>query len=254
MLIALTHTVPRSIDRCELTFLSRDPINHEIAVQQHAEYCSVLEKAGASVIELTDNEPYPDACFIEDTAVVVDEIAVISRMGAESRRFEVQAVERFLVDYRDISRIEAPGTLEGGDIIHAGRKIFAGLSARTNMNGIESLATALEPAGYQVIPIAVRNCLHLKSACTFLGDNTLLANPDWVDLSQFSGYRLIEVDGREPHAANALRIKDTVLVAGSCELTAEIVRRAGFEVQPVEISELMKAEAALTCSSIVFNA
>lgn len=254
MLIALTHSVSESITRCELTFIEREPIDYELALRQHAAYCDALRQGGANVRELTDNNEYPDSCFVEDTAVVLDELAVIARMGAESRRGEVDAIERFLAEYREIQRIDSPGTLDGGDIIAAGRTIFAGLSPRTNATGIESLAAIVEPRGYEVCPVAMRDCLHLKSACTPIAPDTLLANPNWVDLSPFGAFRVVTVDKDEPWAANALPLGDWVFLASAFERTAEKVESLGFTVRTLDISEYLKAEAGLTCSSIIFDA
>jgi dimethylargininase len=175
-------------------------------------------------------------------------------MGVESRRGEVAAIRRVLSRHREIRTIEAPGTLEGGDVMHAGRKIFVGLSARTNAEAIAALDDILRPHGYQVIGTAIRDCLHLKSACTWLGDDTLLVNPDWVDSSAFGGFRIIEIDDREPWAANSLRVGDRVLLGSEFPATAERIERAGFRVSSVDISEFLKAEAGLTCSSLIFNA
>jgi len=254
MKIALTHVVSPSISRCELTYLAREPIDFEKAVHQHSAYCSSLERAGARVIELTENSGHPDGCFVEDNAVVVEEVAVIASMGAASRRGEVEAVERVLSEYRPISRIEAPGSLEGGDVIVAGKRVFAGVSPRTNIAGIEELSTILKRHSYEVSATSMRDCLHLKSACTFIGDNTLLANPQWVDLRQFDGFRLLEIAESEAWAANALRFGQTVFMGSQFPESAEIVRHAGFDVELIDISELIKAEAGLTCSSIIFDA
>jgi dimethylargininase len=254
MLIALTHVVPEAIVRCELTYLDRVPIDYSLAVRQHRAYCEALKLCGAEVIELTENSEYPDGCFIEDTAVVVDELAVMARMGVESRGGEVAAIQRFLSQYREIRTIEAPGTLEGGDVMHAGSRIFAGLSPRTNAEAIAALGGMLRPRGYQVSGIAIRDCLHLKSACTFLGGDTLLVNPDWVDPKEFDGFRIIEIDPREPWAANSLRLGDSVLLGSEFPATAERIEKAGFRVITVEVSEFLKAEAGLTCSSLIFHA
>jgi dimethylargininase len=230
------------------------PIDYSLAVRQHRAYCEALELSGAEVIELTENSEYADGCFVEDTAVVVDELAVIARMGAESRRGEVAAIKRVLSRYREVRTIEAPGTLEGGDVMQAGRRIFVGLSPRTNSEAIAALGEMLRPCGYQVSGIAIRDCLHLKSASTFLGDDTVLVNPDWVDPEIFDGFRVIEIDNREPWAANSLRLGDKVLLGSEFPATAERVEKAGFRVSSVDISEFLKAEAGLTCSSLIFNA
>jgi dimethylargininase len=254
MKIALTHAVPKGITQCELTYLTREPIDYQAAVAQHAAYLGSLRRAGVEVIELTANSDYPDGCFVEDTAVVVDELAVMARMGVESRRGEVSEIERVLSNCRSIARIEAPATLEGGDIVVAGRKVFAGLSPRTSRAGVSALATLLKPHGYQVVGVPINDCLHLKSACTLLGGDTMIANPQWFDLSEFGGFNIINVVEDEPWAANALRVGDVVFVGAEFPRTAQKIRNAGFAVETIEISEFLKAEAGLTCSSIIFDA
>lgn len=253
MLIALTHMISPNINNCELTFLKREPIQIHIAEKQHKEYCNLLRKLGVEVSELTVNRSYPDSTFIEDTAVVVDELAVMTHMGIESRRGEVKGIERELMKYRKIVHIRPPATLEGGDVLQAGKTIFAGLSPRTNKEGIESLKSFLKPLGYQVKSVVLHNCLHLKSAVTAMDDNTLLVNPDWLDLSDFAEFRIISIPKDEPWAANLLRVRNVLIMHSVYVKTIQLVRDLGYTVKNCNISELIKAEAALTCSSILFN-
>jgi len=236
-----------------LSFLKRNPINLKKAIHQHNKYCDILKETGLNVIELSVNEKYPDATFVEDTAVVVDEIAVMANMGANSRKGEVQGIENELVKNRTIAHIQPPGTLEGGDVLQVDKKIFVGLSARTNQAGIDSLRFILEPVGYDVVAVKMKDCLHFKSACTALDDSTLLVNPNWLDLKPFENYRLISVAEEEPEAANVLRLPEFILMHEGFSETIKIVKDAGFNVKMIDISELQKAEAAMTCSSIVFK-
>jgi dimethylargininase len=252
-LTALTHVVSPNINQCELSYLKRNPIDLQKAIRQHNNYCMVLKEAGLNVIELSVNEEYPDATFVEDTAVVVDEIAVMAYMGAGSRKGEVLGIEQELAKYRTIAHIRPPGTLEGGDVLQVGKKVFVGLSARTNQDGINSLQHFLEPFGYEVVAVKMKDCLHFKSACTALDESSLLVNPSWVDLQPFENYRLIYVAAEEPDAANVLRLPDFVLMHEGFIETIKIVREAGFAIKTIYISELQKAEAAMTCSSIVFR-
>jgi dimethylargininase len=182
---------------------------------------------------------------------VVDEAAVLARMGTPSRRPEVEGIEPFLAKYRKLFRIKAPATLEGGDVLRMGRRIFAGLSPRTNSQGVSQLENFLKPFGYRVIPVRLKGCLHLKSACTPLDDRTLLANPGLLDLEPFQPVRVIPVDPDEPDAANVLRIGETLLMAEGYPKTRKILEKAGYSTHTVDISELIKAEAAITCSSIL---
>jgi len=253
MLVALTHVVSPHIGRCELSFLERSPINYDRAVEQHEEYCTVLRDCWLRVIELSVNRSYPDCTFIEDTAVVVDELAIMASMGAESRRGEVRGVESELTNYREITHIRLPATLDGGDVLRMGRKIFAGITPRTNMAGVESLKNILEPLGYQVIPVTVKGCLHLKSACTAIDNHTVLVNPDWLDLKPFADLRIISIPEGEPWAANSLQLNNTILMHAGFSKTVEAIQTLGFLVRTIDISELLKAEAGLTCSSIIFK-
>ena len=253
MLFALTHIVSPCIDDCELSFRKRTAIDYEKAVAQHENYCNLLRNFGIEVIELTANFTFPDSTFIEDTAVVVDEIAVLANMGIESRKGEIRGIEPELTKYRKIERIQPPATLEGGDVLQIGRNIFVGNSPRTNQDGINSSRSILEPYNYEVLPVTLKNCLHLKSACTALDEGTLLGNPNWFDVSSFKDFKIISVSEDEPDAANALRLKDTIVMHAKYTKTIEILKSHGFVVETIDISELIKAEAGLTCSSIIFR-
>jgi dimethylargininase len=178
MLRAIAHNISPNISQCELTFVDRSPIDFELAKRQHEEYCAALERLGVAVTLLSGNESFPDCCFVEDTAVVVDELAAICSMGAPSRRGETKLIERELSKYREISCICLPATIDGGDVLRIGKKIFVGQSSRTNAQGIEDLARLLVPLGYRVVPVRTKGSLHLKSACTAIDYETLFVNPD----------------------------------------------------------------------------
>lgn len=253
MNIALTHLVSPEINRCELSHREREPIDLERARAQHADYCRMLESCGYEVVELHVNAEYPDGTFIEDTAVVVEEMAVLSRPGTRSRRGELAGIEPVLAGYRPLERIAAPGTLEGGDVLRVGRTLFVGLSVRTNREGIEQLHRILSPHGYTVVPVTIKGCLHLKSAVTALDGRTLLARPGLFDPKPFTGFTTIPVDNDEPEAANALRAGGFVCLDTGFKKTIQRVRAAGFKVKTVDISELLKAESGLTCSSILLG-
>jgi dimethylargininase len=252
MLIALTREVPTSITRCELTHLARDPIDVALARKQHEAYEQALANAGCKIVRLPTENDLPDSVFVEDTAVVLDEVAVITRPGAASRRPETASVVAALRDYRKLAFLEPPATLDGGDVLRVGRTIFVGQSTRTNADGFRQLSEAITPFGYLVRVAATRGCLHLKSAVTAFGDNAVLLNPDWVDASLFDGMTVISVDRSEPFAANVLRI-GVVLCASAFPCTAQRLRDAGANVQMVDVSELAKAEGALTCCSVIVN-
>ncbi|HYP28575.1 MAG TPA: dimethylargininase [Blastocatellia bacterium] len=253
MLRAITHKVSPHISRCELAFIDRAPIDIRLATRQHEDYCAALERLGAVVRTLSENELYPDSCFVEDTAVVVDEVAVICSPGVASRRGEVDLIERELSEYRETVRISLPAMIEGGDVLRVGRKIFVGQSVRTNSAGIAGLAGILEPRGYSVTPVRTKESLHLKSACTAIDDGTLFVNPDWVELDPFGGFNLVYTPPDEPRSANVLRVGEAVCVQAGFPRAVELIEGIARRVEVVDISELRKAEAALTCSSIIFE-
>jgi dimethylargininase len=253
MLRAITHTVSPNISKCELTFVDRSPIDFGLATYQHQEYCAALERLGVRVTVLAENESYPDCCFVEDTAVVVNELAVICSMGAPSRRGETKLIERELSKYRETIRIALPATIDGGDVLTIGKKVFVGQSSRTSAEGIEALTRILGPLNYRVMPVSTKGSLHFKSACTAIDDETLFVNPDWVELGQLIGFRLIHTPPDEPASANVLRIGKTVCVQEGFPGAAELLARAGHRVEVIDTSELRKAEAGLTCSSIIFE-
>ena len=254
MVTALTRAVSRSLASCELTWLAPEPIDIALAVAQHERYEEALRRMGVRVISLPEQPDLPDAVFVEDPLIVVDEVAILTRMGAASRRPESASLDAAISRYRPVRRLSETGTLEGGDVMRVGRDLFAGLSGRTNAAGIEQLGRELGAFGYTVHAVKMRDCLHLKSACTSLGDGKILANSNWLDTDALAGYRIVEVAAEEPGAANILRVGDTVLMPDCFPRTREIVEAEGLRVLAIDISELMKAEAAITCSSVVFEA
>jgi dimethylargininase len=230
MLTAITRGVSPAIVNCELTFVARAPIDPAKAVEQHRAYERMLEKFGAKIDSLPAEATLPDSMFVEDPAMVLDELAVIFPLGTASRRAEAVSLALAIASYRPLKHVQLPGTVEGGDILRIGRQLFAGLSKRTNEEGIRRLRSILEPYDYKVAAVPVTGCLHLKSAVTFLGRNTLLANPDWFDASCLPGYEWIDVAPEEPHAANALAFGNTVILPASFPQTRSRVEARGFEV------------------------
>jgi dimethylargininase len=253
MLTALTRAVSPAIANCELSFIAREPIDLSLAREQHRAYEQALASLGARVISLPAEPDLPDSMFVEDPAIVLDELAVILPLGTETRRREAASLARALAPYRMLARVELPGTLEGGDVVRIGRKLFVGLSRRTNAEGMRQLSAILRPLGYEVIPAEVRGCLHLKSGVTYLGRNTLLANRARFDTAPFTGYQWIDVAPEEPRGANALAIGDAVIYPVSFPRTRDRIEQRGFRVVPLDISELQKAESGLTCSSLIFE-
>lgn len=251
---AIVREISASIGNCEISFVSRDPIDIDLARQQHAAYQRLLAELGCQLTVLPAEDAMPDAVFVEDVALVLDEVAVMTRPGAASRRSEGAAVAAALREYRPLLAIEAPGTLDGGDILRIGKSIFVGQSARSNAAAVGQLQSLLAAHGYRVESVPMRDCLHLKSAVTAVGDDALLINPQWVSPGAFAGFRMIDVDPTEPHAANALRIGDALIYPACFPRTQARLQAAGLNVRSVDVSELQKAEGAVTCCSLVFSA
>jgi dimethylargininase len=253
VLTAITRAVSPEINNCELGYLPRQTIDVTKAMAQHRQYEDCLRELGVAVISLPAEPGLPDCMFVEDPAVVVEEVAVMTRMGAESRRREAESLAPVLARFRPLEWLRAPATLEGGDVLPAGSNLFVGLSARTNQAGVDQLAKTLEPFGYSVQGVPVRGCLHLKSGCCAIGNRRILANRAWIETSVFEGFEIVDVPPEEPGAANVLTIGETALVPAAYPRTARMLQGMGWKVRSIDISELMKAEAGLTCSSILLE-
>jgi dimethylargininase len=254
VLLAVTRAVSRSFADCELTHLVREPIDLELARRQHAGYERALERAGCRVVRLAEEPTMPDAVFVEDTALVLDEVAVILRPGAPSRRGETASVAAALTEHRELLELTGPGTVDGGDLLRSGRTIRVGLSTRSDAAGIDELRRRLAPFDYEVEGVSLSGCLHLKSAITALSDEVVLVNPEWVDRGFLAGVERIEVDPAEPFAANALAIGERLIYSNAFPRTAERLAARGFELDLVELSEMAKAEGAVTCCSLIVRA
>lgn len=253
MLTAVTREPAQSLGRCELTYVERAAIDVGRAGAQHRAYRRALEGCGARVVVLPAVEELPDSVFVEDTAVVLDELAVLASPGAASRRGEVKLIEPELARHRALERTSPPATLEGGDVLRVGRRLFVGLTPRTNRAGVEALRRISAPHGYEVLAAEPRGCLHLKTACTAVSDETILLNPSWVDADVFAGYERVAVHPAEPWAANTARVGGAVLVGAAFPRTAELLARRGLDVRVVDASEFAKAEGGLTCMSLLFD-
>ncbi len=254
MLIALTRQVSPAIGQCELTHLARQPIDVELARQQHHQYENALSALGCLVLRLPAEPTLPDSVFVEDTALVLDEVAIITRPGADSRKPETATVAQALKPYRPLHAIVEPGIIDGGDVLRLGKTLYVGLSSRSNQAAIEQVRAILAPYGYRVEGVAVTGCLHLKSAVTQVGADTLLVNPCWVDAETFGDWQIIEVDPSEPYAANAVLVNDAIIYPRSYPLTHQRLVAAGVPVHLVDATELIKAEGAVTCCSLLFQA
>jgi dimethylargininase len=253
MLIALTRQVSPCLGQCELTYLNRTSIDVAKAARQHQSYQQALRQLGMRVISLPAEPDLPDAVFVEDTAVVVDELAVVAHMGAVRRRAEVNSLSPVLADYRRLEFLEPPATLEGGDVVRVGRTLYVGESRRTNALGIARLREVLRRYDYEVKAVTVHGCLHLSTGYAYLGRNTVLINRAWVDAAPFAGLDIVDVPADEPWAANSLVIGEVVLQPSTYPRTRALLEGRGFRVVTTDISELEKAEAGLTCMSLIFK-
>lgn len=248
---ASTRAVSPSMNRCELGYLERVTIDVARAAAQQQAYEACLRELGVELISLPAEPDLPDSVFVEDPVVVVDEVAVIARAGAPSRRAEADSLAVVLNRFRPLRYMQEPATLDGGDVLRVGRAIFAGASRRTNSEGLQQLRDATKPFGYTVTPVEIRGCLHLKSGISGLGDGAAFVNRQLVDAEALSGLRLIDVPPREPWAANVLAIEGTIVMPACFPETAELLDGLGYRVRTLDISEIQKAEGAMTCMSIL---
>jgi dimethylargininase len=252
-MIALTHVPSPRMNAGLRTFVGRDEIDPHLAMKQHVEFRRMLGRCGALVRTIDGNRDFPDCAFVEDAAIVLDEVAVLTSMGAVERRRELPVVEKELAKYRKLERIEVPAAVEGGDVLAVGRTLLVGLSSRTDAAGIRQLEAIVGQFGYEVVPVRVGQSLHLKTACTALDDRTLLINPDWIDSRPLSGFELVPVPPDEPWAANVLRVGGRICLSAAHPRTADMIRKRGHQVETVDLSEFAKAEAGITCLCILFE-
>ncbi len=253
MQIAITREVSRTIIDCELTHLARTAIDVERARMQHQKYEVTLRMLGVAVLSLPEEPHLADSVFVEDTALVLDECAVITRPGAASRQKETGSIAEVLAPYRRLFHIEAPARLDGGDILQVGRIIYVGMTSRSDTNAMEQMQDCLQEYGYEVRAVDVTGCLHLKSAVTLVAEDTLLVNPAWADKDVFHGVKIIEIEASEPYAANAVLIGNQIIYPTSFPKTEKRLKDAGMRLVTIDADELAKAEGALTCCSLIFR-
>ncbi|MBW2121508.1 MAG: N(G),N(G)-dimethylarginine dimethylaminohydrolase, partial [Deltaproteobacteria bacterium] len=221
---------------------------------QHREYCSLLSRFGFSLIVLPADRRYPDSAFVEDAAVVAGDTAIITRPGAAARRGEVEAVRNALAPYKRIEQILPPGCLEGGDVLQVEDRTFVGLTERTNRHGFSQMARLLRETGFPATPVPLKRSLHLKTACNYLGRGLLVVNHLDFEIEIFSHLEIIRADPSEAARLSFLALGESVLVPDDCPVTAEEFERRGWKAVPVGLSEIRKAQAGLTCMSILFEA
>jgi dimethylargininase len=254
MLTAITRGVSASLANGELTFRERSPIDIPLARRQHEGYEAALVALGARIDHLPSEDAFPDAVFVEDVALVLDEIAIVTAPGAASRRGETESIARAVGNYRPVHHLSAPATLDGGDVVRIGKTLYVGVSSRTNEAGIDQLGALVSPLGYTVLGVEVQGALHLKTACTYAGRGILLANPEWAATNIFRDVEVLPVDPGEPWGASVLAIGDTLVMPSEFPRTRARLEARGFRVVSVDLSELQKAEGGPTCLSIVFDA
>lgn len=253
-LVAITHVPSPRMASGERTYVGREAIDFSLVLRQHAAYEDALRACGAHVMQLDSNRDLPDCVFVEDTAIVLDEVAVMMSMGAETRRAEPPAIEAALHEYRQIERVELPATIDGGDVVPCGRTLFVGESPRTNAAGIVGLRQIVSRYGYEVVGVPLRGCLHLKTACSALPDGSLLVNPAWIDTRPLGSRTLVRVPEAEPWAGDVLVIGERIIVSDAYPETATLLRDRGWMAILVSVSEFAKAEGGVTCMSLVFSA
>lgn len=241
------------LERCELSNIEREPVDGERLLEQHAAYVRALEGCGADVTVLEPLAGHPDALYVEDTAIVLEHVAVLTRPGAESRRGELPTIEAALAPRRELLRVTAPGTVDGGDVCLCEDVLYVGWSARTNHPGLKQLAHLVLEHGYVVKAVEVDGCLHMKSALTRLGPEALLVCPSRVNLERVQGVELVAVPTEEPDGANVLAIGGKLIASAAYPRTNEMLRARGFEVVELDLSELHKMEAAVTCPSLILE-
>jgi dimethylargininase len=230
--------------------------SYPLAMEQHAAYCSALERCGLRVLVLPADSQHPDSTFVEDTAIVTPRSAILARPGASSRQGEVSAIRDALGRFfRSFHQIEPPGTLDGGDICEAGGHFFIGLSHRTNEDGARQLAEFLAGDGFTSSIVDIRGMsgvLHLKSGIAYLGDNHLVVMDSMADLPHFRNYDLIRVEQAETYAANCVRVNDYVLLPSGRPHLESVLNQRGYKTVPLDMSEFEKMDGGLSCLSLRF--
>jgi len=247
---AIVRPVPDSYDRCVRTNVEK--IDVTLAKRQHAEYCNALQKLGLKLIWIEGDNALPDSCFVEDTAIIIEEKAIICNIKIKSRVKEVIEVARVLEKFKETYSIKPPATIDGGDVLKIEDKIFVGLSTRTNLHAVHQLEKIVENNKLKIVPVRLHNVLHLKSACTYLGNNCVILSKGHFDTDILRDYRKVMVPRGEEYAADCLAINGTILMAKGYPKTKKLIEQKGFVVKELEMSEFRKGEGALTCLSIIW--
>jgi len=250
---AIVRNVSKTYDQCVKPVGLMTAIDVSLAQAQHQTYCKALRGVGLKLLKIEGDDQFPDCCFVEDPAIVIGDTVIISRMGVRSRKGEERAVEKVLKQYKKIYRIKPPGTIEGGDVLRIGRKIYIGLSERTNLSAIKQVKAIASGYGYEVIPVRVRGMIHLKTGCTYLGNNCVTLVKGQLDARPFAGYRKIIIPKEESYSANCLSVNGRVLIPRGYPKTKKLIKNAGFKVIELDMSEFRKGGGSLTCLSVIYS-
>lgn len=248
---AFVRPVSASLASCQVTHIARAPIDVALAEAQHAAYCDALRQAGVVVDTLPAAPHLPDAVFVEDAAIILDDLILIARPGSAGRQEETVSVAAALAELGTLSFIREPATLDGGDVLRMGQELFVGTGGRTTREGFDQLTAIASRLGYRTTPVDVRGCLHLKTAVTAIDEHTVLLHTAHVDRAVFAAFDVIEADAAEASGANVLAINERVHAAASAPRTNEAIGRRGYDVDVFDISEFEKAEAGMTCLSLL---
>jgi dimethylargininase len=249
MKYAIVRPPPPSFKRCISSHPLHSKLDLAVALKQHQEYCNVLSNLGLELIELPIDHHHPDSCFVEDTAVIFRDRAIITRMAKESRRGEDAEIEEVLRKYKHLKHIEPPATIEGGDVIHLPNSLISGVTERTNKEGIKQASEWLRT---HIEVIEDTSIVHLKSHITLLDNVTIAVTERFAEHPLLRDYHRLIIPKDEEYAANTLAMNDVVLMSSQHPKSMKLVRDEGFEVIPVNVSEFEKCEGALTCLSILF--
>ncbi len=251
-----THAITRkpceNFGRGLTTAVSAEPADYGLMLKQHNAYLEALSTAGIEVMVLDPQPDYPDAHFVEDTAVVTADVAIITIPGAQARRGEEESILPVLSEYRKIQRIQPPGTLDGGDVLLVNNHFFIGISERTNREGAEQLGRILQDYGHTWATVDVGAGLHLKSSINYVGQNNLLVTPDFTAKELFTDYNLIVLDPVESYAANSLLVNEHLLMPAGYPATRKRLEFMDFKIIELETSEVQKMDGGLTCMSLRF--
>ncbi|MBI5359443.1 MAG: hypothetical protein HZA48_02550 [Planctomycetes bacterium] len=250
---AIVRGVAGTYDKCVKPGARKQEIDVELAIEQHNAYCAILENMGLELMKIPADGRFPDCCFAEDPGIIFGQKAVISRMKTASRAGETTSIKKALSIHKKIFEIRAPGTIDGGDVLKAGNRVYIGLSKRTNLSAIRQVESFISKDGYEIIPVKIRNTLHLKTVCTHIGNNCMVIAPGHFDDGIFADYDIIRVPKNESYSANCLAINGKVIIPRGFPKTKALIENKGFKTIQAGMSEFEKGGGSLTCLSIVYN-